>query len=809
MLTLAPLVKVKVYVHKDYLDKVLFRIGKEGMLHIVDLKEDFGEEVAKGILRPLDVSSRLYRISSLTLKIEKLASVLKLPSRYSLEDIEEEGIFSLSLPDIEAYVDALERMLSINDESTIERVRREHEEKVSKLRVSLKVLEALESIKTKIAETATVSVFSGWLPKELLKPFISIVERASSGYSVVKYEEPKFHLKVPTHEELEEEKYEIVNVRFYLPKDYVENVVYSLSRIKHSIVDLRDYIYTEFKENVKPLEPSPRLFKLSSLSSRLDVLLSTLNLHPPEDIRPLSEPLSDEKLNEIDATVSSVEKEVFYLHSRLESMKKSVEVVSRLESDISTIAIPQAQLAEVVIHGVKGSIKSIVLQLSDEVANVRAMLDRIKDEKGAELVELKKIVEGARIVEEKKLRMVATDNIAILQVAVAKEDLEKMVSLVKEASSNNFSYREVGRPTKVKVKKEVAAETPREVKIPSLMKNPRWSKVYESLVRGLGTLNYKEIDPTVIWFFTFPILFGIMFPDAGHGIVLLALSIPLYYLKKKGFKAGELANYIIQGAPILIAGSIASIFFGIIFGEFFGSPSTPGYPLPNIFDNAALNSFRTTVLKALGLSASHEFHVLEPEGAKALLKFSIHVAIFHIVLGLVISVINKVRLKEYKEAIVGPGLWLWLYVSAAIAFMTYGGGLIKVIFGDIFLSIIVLWLPFIVMIIARVICMGMLEGFSESLDSLIASLSNTISYARLFAFAIIHAVLSHVFLLVDGGLQKIAGIPFVGVVAGTLFFVFFEIIFVFLQALRLHWVEHGMKFLLIDGVPFQPFMIKP
>ncbi|MEM4425843.1 MAG: V-type ATPase 116kDa subunit family protein, partial [Candidatus Nezhaarchaeales archaeon] len=102
---------------------------------------------------------------------------------------------------------------------------------------------------------------------------------------------------------------------------------------------------------------------------------------------------------------------------------------------------------------------------------------------------------------------------------------------------------------------------------------------------------------------------------------------------------------------------------------------------------------------------------------------------------------------------------------------------------------------------------GLSDGLSESLDNFIASLSNTISYARLFAFALVHAVLSHVFLSIDEGLYAMIGVPFIGAIAGTIFFVFFEIIFVFFQALRLHWVEHGTKFLITNGTPFQPFAI--
>ena len=78
MLTLVPLLKVRVYVPRTCLEKVLLSIGKEGLLHLTDVKEDVPEEVAKGLLRPIDVSTRLYRISLLSSKIDKLALTLRL-----------------------------------------------------------------------------------------------------------------------------------------------------------------------------------------------------------------------------------------------------------------------------------------------------------------------------------------------------------------------------------------------------------------------------------------------------------------------------------------------------------------------------------------------------------------------------------------------------------------------------------------------------------------------------------------------------------------------------------------------------------
>ncbi|MDI9620159.1 MAG: V-type ATPase 116kDa subunit family protein [Candidatus Nezhaarchaeota archaeon] len=784
----------------------------EGFIHLIDAKDEFKEEVGKGLLRPLETSTNLYRISTLRSKVENLISTLKLALRAYPESFYREELPKFSLIDAEAFADSIERATAPLSEAALEKIRNEYGDKLCKLEALLRVVEALESAKAKIAETSTTAVFVGWIPKNSLQRLSKVVEESTNGQGVVRYEEPQIHFEEPVSRESEKGEREVSTLRFYIPKKHLDDVVYALTGIYHQVVDLREFMQAEFKEKVKPLEPSPKLFRLSSLSSRLDVVLSSLGLSVPKDIKPVSTPLRGEEIEEMEAFLSPIEGEVFSITSKLEGIKRSMDAASKIESEVSTIVLPQVPSTEMLLRDVKGPIRSVVLQLTDETAKLHAYLNKIRAEKGDQLVELKRKVEGARLVEEEKLKMLSTDSFIVFQVSVSKEDVEKLISRIKDATGGSFLLKEAELPRKFKAKKEVEEKHREEVKVPTLMDNPWWTKVYENIVRGFGILNYREIDPTIIWYFTFPLFFGIMFCDMGHGLVLLILSSILYHFKRKGIKGGETTNYIIQGSPILLAGAISSTFFGFLFGEFFGyieDPVSLGHLLSGFFESEAVKSVRASVLGLLGLSGSYHFHLMDPNGARALLKLSIYIAIFHISLGLIISIVNKVRLKEYKEAIVGPGLWLWLYLSGSIAFITMGRNIFNAVFSDMMIGFVFIWLPFIVMIVARSLHLGMIDGFSESLDSFIASLSNTISYARLFAFAMIHGIITSIFTMVDRGLMDMVGVPlYIGAIAGTLFFVFFEIIFVFLQALRLHWVEHGLKFLVADGVRFQPFTIE-
>ena len=56
---------------------------------------------------------------------------------------------------------------------------------------------------------------------------------------------------------------------------------------------------------------------------------------------------------------------------------------------------------------------------------------------------------------------------------------------------------------------------------PTVMKNSFFFRPFETILKMYGTPTYSEIDPTPFLAITFPILFGFMFGDIGHGLVLI------------------------------------------------------------------------------------------------------------------------------------------------------------------------------------------------------------------------------------------------------------------------------------------------
>jgi V/A-type H+-transporting ATPase subunit I len=87
---------------------------------------------------------------------------------------------------------------------------------------------------------------------------------------------------------------------------------------------------------------------------------------------------------------------------------------------------------------------------------------------------------------------------------------------------------------------------------PMLLRNPWWARPFEIFIRIFGLPGREGVDPTILLAFASPLLFGYMFGDVGQGAVLLA--------------AGLLLRRRFPMLKLLIAGGAAAMAFGLAFG---------------------------------------------------------------------------------------------------------------------------------------------------------------------------------------------------------------------------------------------------
>jgi V/A-type H+-transporting ATPase subunit I len=291
-----------------------------------------------------------------------------------------------------------------------------------------------------------------------------------------------------------------------------------------------------------------------------------------------------------------------------------------------------------------------------------------------------------------------------------------------------------------------------------------------------------------------------MFGDVGNGIVVIVASSIIYLYKRRGLAIpddafgglGGVFSMVIQGSPLLILSGCASLVVGFLYGTVFGNVEwfkmLTGLPGPLWFEPFT--------------------------NIRLMLRLSITIGVIHIISGMVLKIVDEAHVRQFRELIAGPGVWLWFYAAFGITLLQYGLRFPNYLFNphslpDIFVR---MGLPLIAMLALNLWAEGPM-GLMHAFENLLASLSHTISYVRILAMKLIEDVFFHLFLgvlvffLAWGSIAgaAIGYILFAALV--TVLIMILETAFVFMQSLRLHWVEWFLKFFEGSGTAFKPYGI--
>ena len=187
---------------------------------------------------------------------------------------------------------------------------------------------------------------------------------------------------------------------------------------------------------------------------------------------------------------------------------------------------------------------------------------------------------------------------------------------------------------------------------PVVQDNPGLVSPFEVLVQAVGRPNYREFDPTVVLFLTFPAFFGFMIGDLGYGILYGLIGYFLYSnFDSQAFKS--------MGGVTIAAGIFTAV-FGVFYGEFFGLHVISTYFWEGV----------------VGLSSAPIHKGLQPADiywAQAWLVISALVALIHLNVGYVFGFLEELEFFGEEAAITEKGSWLlgmnglWLLVFSKAA----------------------------------------------------------------------------------------------------------------------------------------------
>jgi V/A-type H+/Na+-transporting ATPase subunit I len=353
--------------------------------------------------------------------------------------------------------------------------------------------------------------------------------------------------------------------------------------------------------------------------------------------------------------------------------------------------------------------------------------------------------------------------------------------------------------------------------LPTLLVNNRYTKTFEVITETQGLPNYGEVDPTPIIAYVWPVFYGLMFGDLGHGLLLFGLGM---FLRYRGI--GNLKTW----ATLLAASGAAASIAGLGTGEMFGFHIDKIAILGPIFEPLG------PLIGALNVSELTFDQVIK------ILKVSVAIGIVHMLMALFLrlrnDIIEKNKLLVLTHDI--PSIVQFLAVVALILAAIGSGydiigmfGVTGVIhnepvpwltflFGDwVTVDLVAKATPPIIFATVGVMILGgkkeqehaAKHGEDEGgglmgivieviLVRIIEVLSNVISYTRIGIMLLVHAAL-----LVTVNQSYESGGGLAVLIGGNIGIMLIEGLIVYIQTIRLHLYEWFPKWYRGAGVGFK------
>jgi V/A-type H+-transporting ATPase subunit I len=325
--------------------------------------------------------------------------------------------------------------------------------------------------------------------------------------------------------------------------------------------------------------------------------------------------------------------------------------------------------------------------------------------------------------------------------------------------------------------------------VPVALGNAGIVGAFEPLVTTYAQPRYEEVDPTVLIALTFPLLYGVMFGDVGHGLMLALLG----WLMSSG-KVRALRSVASLGGIIMTCGLMATV-FGFLYGSVFG---------------------KENLLPALWIRPM--------ENITQILLIAIGFGIVLLSTGFLLNIWNAWIVRDWGRLFfdhngmagfilfwsligVGAGAFVSGFPIPPTVFiaLAVGAGAV-VMFSEVLKHLVEKHHPLIEGGLGTYI----IQAFFELFETLISLLSNSLSYVRIGAFAVAHGGLSAViFILAD-----MVGSPhsvgyWIVILVGQLFIIGFEGLIVGIQTMRLEYYEFFSKFFSGGGMRYEPLTLLP
>lgn len=307
--------------------------------------------------------------------------------------------------------------------------------------------------------------------------------------------------------------------------------------------------------------------------------------------------------------------------------------------------------------------------------------------------------------------------------------------------------------------------------VPSVTKDPYLIDQYSTITNSYSPPGKDDIDPNPFmapWYF---MIFGMIIGDVGYGILIGLVMLAVKKIKRPTGDFAKLVN-------VMMYSSIPGIFWGVMYGSYFGATWHPVLfsPLDNIL------------------------------GAMLL---ALVVGVLHMFTGITIKAVMNIKRGKILDAITDQIAWMTLITGCGLLALeqTRTIGIITAIAS---VAVIIILGGH-----AKKTVFGKITGGVSSLTGITNYLSDILSYLRIFALALASGLIGMVMNVVAGMISSGIPIPVLNFIAALPVYVIghglntaLSILGAYVHTGRLQFIEFFGKFYEGNGKYFRPMQRK-
>ena len=339
---------------------------------------------------------------------------------------------------------------------------------------------------------------------------------------------------------------------------------------------------------------------------------------------------------------------------------------------------------------------------------------------------------------------------------------------------------------------------------PVVMRNPKALQPFEMLVKNYAVPEYGTIDPTPFVAVAYLSMFGLMFGDAGHGLVIAIIGLlGILSARKKGSSDTLFRLFVYCGGAAVVTGAL--------FGSYFGHEWFPPlwFDYHGVVAGHAQGGAISSVYDILGITIKFGMAVMGT--------------------GLILNWINLIRKKRWLPLLLDKGgiLGGWIYAVGAWAAFYFVGKNYKEL-PSTNLLFFLLGLPTLALLLkapieyfhsdpARRKKFGPLtlvdffmEWIVEILEIYSGYLANTLSFMRVAGLGIAHVSLMAAFAQIARMISPEGPLSIGAILVlflGNVLVIALEGLSAGIQSLRLNYYEFFSKYFNGTGRAYKPISL--